>query len=279
MTTTDMTSVTVARRPSDAREAIVLLHSSACSGAQWSDLAGLLAEDYQVFAPDLRGYGQNESWPNHRPLRLADEACVVESLAEACGRPIHLVGHSYGGAVALKVAVEGRIPLSSLTLIEPVAFHVLDNGSPQVEPLFVEILELAYAVRTAVSRGDHRAAMSQFVDYWNGAGAWSRLSPGQQARLLEVAPKVPHDFHAAITEPTRLQDYGRVTVPTLVLSGTESPAPVRQVASLLAATLPDVWAQTVTGAGHMLPLSHRDLVNKTIAAHIGWRREAELRAA
>lgn len=279
MTTIEVNATKIAYQRSGAGEPVVLLHSSACSGAQWSALARLLAEDYQVFAPDLRGYGHSDPWPDHRPLRLADEAAAIEALAETCGRPIHLVGHSYGGAVALKVAAQRRVPLSSLTLIEPVAFHVLDNGAPQVDPLFVEVLDLAYAVRTALSCGDRRAAMAHFVEYWNGAGAWSRLSPEQQARILEVAPKVPHDFHAAITEAARLEDYGRITVPTLLLSGTESPEPVRRVATLLAATLPDVWAETVAGAGHMLPLSHREPVNCAIAEHIDRYREIELRAA
>lgn len=279
MNTIDVNSVKIAYQRSGAGEPVVLLHSSACSGAQWSALAWVLAEDYQVFAPDLRGYGHSDPWPDHRPLRLADEAAAIEALAKVCGQPIHLVGHSYGGAVALKVAAEGRIPLGSLTLIEPVAFHVLDNGAPQVDPLFAEILDLAYAVKTAVSCGDRAAAMAHFVEYWNGAGAWSRLSPDHQARILKVAPKVPHDFHAAITEPRRLEDYGRVTVPTLLLSGTDSPGPVRKVARLLATTLPNVWAQTVTGAGHMLPLTHRDPVNKAIAGHIDWHREADLKAA
>ena len=279
MTTIDVDSSKIAYQRSGAGEPVVLLHSSACSGAQWSALVRFLAEDYQVFAPDLRGYGHSDPWPDHRPLRLADEAAAVEALAAARGRPIHLVGHSYGGAVALKVAAEGRIPLSSLTLIEPVAFHVLDNGASQVDPLFVEVLDLAYAVKTAVSCGDRAAAMAHFVEYWNGAGAWSRLAPDQQARILELAPKVPHDFHAAITEATRLEDYGRIAVPTLMLAGTESPEPVRRVASLLAATLPNVWAETVAGAGHMLPLSHREPVNAAIAEHIDRNRGIELWAA
>jgi pimeloyl-ACP methyl ester carboxylesterase len=57
-------------------------------------------------------------------------------------------------------------------------------------------------------------------------------------------------------------------VPTLLLRGTESPWPTQRICDLLEQTLPDARLENVKGAGHMAPLTHRDLVNAMIVAHL-----------
>src|SRR4051794_38237412 len=83
---------------------VVLLHGSACSGRQWRDLTGRLEDRFRVLAPDLHGHGESDAWPGPAPLTLAGEAAIVAALANLAGEPIHLVGHSYGAAVALHFA-------------------------------------------------------------------------------------------------------------------------------------------------------------------------------
>src|SRR5688572_6699464 len=80
-------------------EPVVLLHSSASSGAQWRALAERLSSRYRVIAPDLYGYGATAHWPGQGPFHLEREAEIVEALLARVGEPAHLVGHSYGGAV------------------------------------------------------------------------------------------------------------------------------------------------------------------------------------
>src|SRR3546814_8229080 len=89
--------------------------------------------------PDLRGYGATEGWSGRAPMRLADEAALVRALAEEAGEPVHLVGHSYGGAVALMAALHFPEAIASLTLIEPVAFFLLRARSASDHALFTEI--------------------------------------------------------------------------------------------------------------------------------------------
>src|SRR5262245_40305747 len=119
-------------------EPVVLLHSSGASGAQWRTLAEQLGERYHVVAPDLYGYGASAPWPGHGPFSLAHEAEIVHALLDRLGERVHLVGHSYGGAVALHVARLHSERLRSLALIEPVAFHLLHER--------VEVVALANAV-------------------------------------------------------------------------------------------------------------------------------------
>ena len=249
-------------------EPVVLLHSSVSSSAQWRSLIEVLQPRCHVMAPDLYGYGGSDPWPGAGRLRLADEAAIVEELVARCGGPIHLVGHSYGGAVALHLALTRPEMLRSLTVIEPVSFHLLWNSDPMGVRFYGEVRELADAIWAAVANGNYREAMARFVDYWNGAGAWARLGEAQRQSIVRAAPKVALDFWSTITEPKVLQDYAAVTAPTLLMSGGCSPAPTRRIVDLLAGTIPGASVEFISGAGHMAPLSHRDAVNEAVADHL-----------
>ena len=265
----DLDGATVAYADSGAGETVLLLHSSAGSGAQWRSLTDKLQSRYRVVAPDLYGYGDTGSWPGRAFPKLADEAALADAVLGSSNAPVHVVGHSYGGAVALRFALDRPDRVKSLTLIEPVAFHLLHEappGSPD-RSLYLEIIDLAGAMSRAECGGYGRA-MARFVDYWNGDGAWAQLRPDQQSELARRGPKVALDFWATLTEPASLRTYQRIDAPTLILRGTRSPQPVRRIAELLTVALPEARLRSIDGAGHMLPLTHRDAVNAAVLDHL-----------
>jgi pimeloyl-ACP methyl ester carboxylesterase len=269
MPTIDLGGTRIACAETGAGETVLLLHSSAGSGALWRSLTERLRTRCRVLAPDLYGYGDTDPWPGHRALTLADEAALAAAvLPPACG-PIHLVGHSYGGAVALRFALQWPGRLRSLTLIEPVAFHLLRDAAEAADRvLFRRVTALAAAVAATTAGGACQDAMAQFIDYWNGEGAWSQATPEAQAALAHRAPKVVLDFQATMSEPTLRAAYRQIAVPALVLRGTQSPRPTRRIAELVAKALPAARLETIDGAGHMLPLTHPESVNAAVAAHL-----------
>ena len=92
-------------REAGAGVPVVCIHASASSSGQWRPLMERLAGRFRSLAVDLYGYGQSPPWPDERPLSLTDEAALIEPVLEAVGDPVHVIGHSYGGAVALKAAL------------------------------------------------------------------------------------------------------------------------------------------------------------------------------
>jgi len=247
---------------------VLLLHCSGSSGAQWRALAASLGQQHDVIAPDLIGYGASAPWPKRGRFRLAEEAAGVRSVIGRLGEPVHLVGHSYGGAVALHIARTRPELLRSLTLVEPSAFHLLRGGDATDRAALFEISAVAAAAKAALDAGNYAGGFGRFVDYWSGPGSWAGMSAEKRAAFAPQLAKVVLDFEALLGEPAELEDVAGIELPTLILQGSATKLPSRRVCRRLRRALPRLAFKVVPGAGHMLPITHRDEVNRHIAAHI-----------
>ncbi|WP_280154778.1 alpha/beta hydrolase [Piscinibacter sp. XHJ-5] len=259
-------------------EPVVLLHSTGASGAQWRALVERLAQRHHVLVPDLLGYGATGDWGGNGAFSLAHEGAIVAALLDRVHEPAHLVGHSYGGAVALHVARAQPQRVRSLALFEPVAFHLLRTGDPLDEAALREVSEAAAFVAHAHAAGDADAAAACFVDYWSGPGTWTAMPPARRDAMASRVGKVVLDFQAVFREPVCAQEFQRLRLPTLLMQGDRSPLSARRVSRLLSRTLPAVRTVTFRGAGHMAPLTHRDEVNEQIVAHLAACRPARATA-
>jgi pimeloyl-ACP methyl ester carboxylesterase len=249
------------------KEVVVLLHCSGSSGAQWRSLEAKIGGRYRVLAPDLRSCGG-----------LAQEAAPIVAMIERLGEPAHLVGHSYGGGVALHIARTRPELLHSLTLIEPSAFHLLRGGDTIDAAALREIMEVALEAKTSLAAGDHSGGFGRFVDYWK-PGSWEAMPAEKRAALAPQLAKVTLDFRALLGERAEIDDVRQVAVPTLLLQGGCTRLPSRCVVHRLRSALPQVSYRVIQGAGHMLPVTHREQVNPLIDEHIGANGAATLREA
>lgn len=257
---------------------VVMLHGSASAGAQWQPVMDKLP-GLHIFAPDMYGCGASDDWRGTQSYCLRAETRIVEALAQISDQPIHLVGHSYGGAVALRFALDHPDLIASLTLIEPVAFHLLKQRSYFDRTLYAEIEIIADAVSDAVLQGDYENGMRCFVDYWNGEGAWLRLGDNRRRHLATMTVKVARQFWAATSERSTLDSYRKIHAPTLIVRGGRSPSPVQRIAQLVAGTIPQANLRTFRSASHMLPLTHPSVIAALIADQIGDSSELHLEAA
>lgn len=249
-------------------ENIVLVHGSCGAGGQWTGVARSLHGQARVTLPDLYGYGATAGWPGRRALTLADEADLLHAMIARQGGPIHLVGHSYGGAVALRYALGRPENVATLTLIEPVAFNLLRFGSRGDKSSLEEIKCLAGGIWQSVARGEDWPAMARFVDYWNGAGTWTLLDDDQRQALAVKTRKVSQDFWAVLNDDVSLSDVASLAMPTAIVSGALSPLPAQRIARLFEAAARGATVKVVHDGGHMLPLTHAERIAGMIAAHV-----------
>ena len=257
-------------RRESARPAVaslVCLHASASSGRQWQPLQRRLTGRYQVLSPVLFGSGDGPSWPAEREMTLADEVARLQPVFESAGEPVHLVGHSYGGAVAVRAALTYPGRFQSLVLIEPVLFSLLLAEDPG-QPAAREIVALCQHTRAAVEVEALDSAAGRFIDYWIGPGTWADMAPQRRVPVARAMPGVRRQWSAIFAEATPLPVYSALDLPVLYLVGSRSPASARSVARLLTRVLPDVTTVELDGAGHMAPLTHPDLVNAAIETHL-----------
>jgi len=245
--------------------AVVIGHCSSASHKEWLPLIEILKSDWRVLAPDFIGYGQSQPWPATEPFSSSADLKVLLAVAKKAKGPLHLVGHSYGAALALEAARTLGSRVKSLTLIEPVSFHLLRI---EERPEWAEVEKLGRSVLGAVAKGEDREAAKAFMTYWFGRLRWW-LSPERfKTAIAATIPKVALEFSIAIDGQTSLQDYAEITAPTLLIAGSKTRAPTRAIIDLLAATLPNAKLEILPGAGHMSPFTHPSEINRLIIGHL-----------
>jgi len=247
-----------------AGSAVVLLHCTLSSKNQWRALSDLLEGEHRVIAVDLYGYGETPMPEKRVGFSLLDEVELVQSLLDTIllpGERFHLVGHSYGGAIALRYCQRFPQRIRSLAVFEPVAFHLLGRDDPGLEPVHAMMRELA----ELLAAGRPAEAAATFLDYWSGAGSFANYPSRVQKDFARRTPKLALDFQALTGEPLTLDDYRELTLPVTLIAGKSSRLPALRVAQELGRVLPDCsvhWVDT----GHMGPVTHPELINPIITA-------------
>ena len=253
------------REAGAAGPGVVCVHCNASSSAQWRGLMDRLAPRFHVLAGDSHGAGRGPAWPADRTLRLQDEVALLQPLIQRAGEPLALVGHSYGGAVALLAALQHRP--RALVLYEPTLFALLDEEAPSPNEAD-GIRQTVADAAVHLARGDRSAAAGRFIDFWMGDGSWARTPENRRAPIEEAIVHVQGWGTALFTQPTPLADFGALDMPVLMMVGSESPASSRGVARRLASVLPRLQLLELEGLGHMGPVTHPERVNAIIEDYL-----------
>lgn len=251
-------------REAGSGPAVVCLHSNASNSSQWRDLMETLSPRYRVLAPDSYGSGKSVDWVSDRTICLNDEVDFIEPVLRSAGDSYLVVAHSYGAAVALKVALRQPRRVRALVLFEPTLFSLIDAESPSPNEAD-GIRQAVRAAGEALDGGNPSEAAKHFIDYWMAPGSWDNTPDSRKAPIAASIVNVRRWGHALFTEPTRLQAFGDLDMPVLYMTGKASPQSASGVARLLTAVLPRVEKIEFDGLGHMGPLTHPKLVNRAIA--------------
>jgi pimeloyl-ACP methyl ester carboxylesterase len=237
---------------------VVLLHGSASAAAAWAAVKQHLLADYRTLAPDLRGYGQSQPWPRGETLTPETDLLTVEAMLDVAGEPVHLIGHSAGAVIALRAATRHPERIASLSLIEPVAFTLLQQGKDQHRDreLWAEIEMLARRHIDFVGQGRDEDAAAAFVSYWVGPHVWRDLALPMRALIIESMPRVAAEWRLMFEAPDFVARVDEIGVPIQLFLGTHTTPATKRVMAHLRETFRQADYVELEGAGHLSLHSH-----------------------
>ena len=246
---------------------LVMLHAGGSSGKQWLKAAAFLQDRFRVIAPDLWGFGLTEAWTGEESLTHDHQALLVAAVIEhVAAGPAHVVGHSYGGATALRLALQRQHLVRSLILIEPIVTPLLKLAGE--DEVFREYFELAQAFLRSAASGRLEDAWRGFIDYRNGDGTWAALPSATKERFKVATDSTVAAFESNLSNPISLEDIRTIQMPALIMCGERTTVPDRRVTEILRAQMPRSRYAIIPGADHMSPLSHPELIANAVRDHV-----------
>ena len=250
----------------------VCLHTSASSGRQWQELAATLDGRIRTITPDLVGYGKGDRYRRGGRFHLDQEVQnVLRQIKAETGKdngPLHLVGHSYGAAVALQIALTYPERVASLTLYEPAQFLLLfadGLNSPEGREILALRKFMHENMKSPIGRW---SVAKKYIDYWSGEGSWNKMSFLRRRALAGLMPKVAAEFEAILSANVSAADFADLNMPVRLILGSDTHATARKVTEVLNDVLPNVELVTVDGAEHMAPATQAANINPLFAGHV-----------
>lgn len=243
---------------------VILVHSSVSGARQWRKLSQLLATNFHVKAINLFGYGQTPPWSADRMQNLSDQAALVEAIVPNGSKDIALVGHSFGGSVAMRAAANLGNRVKKLVLLEPNPFHLLhDHGYLEA---YDEIKQLRHIIKTCGANGEWVTAAEHFANYWGGAGSWASMDQDRRATFATALKPNFHEWDAILNETTSLNDWvGQLPSKTLVVYDNDTVRPIKEIVLLMSEAAKHWKIKSISKGGHMAPLTHPELINPLVA--------------
>ncbi len=242
----------------DGAQGALLLHCSLASSDAWRGVAGHLTSDLTMKALDFPGHGNSVDWDGTGDYH---ELCYDVAVAFLT-RPMHLIGHSLGATVALRLAVEQPELVRSLVLIEPV-FFAAAKGLDAYAVFEKEVAPFA----KAFGAGQNEDAARMFTDLWGTGAAWQDLPAALRQSFVDRIELIPATEGALYHDNAGVVAQGKIegiTCPVLLIEGDHSPAIIHAINGALAKRLPDATRVSVKGAGHMVPITHAKEVAQAI---------------
>lgn len=224
---------------------IACIHGGGSSAVMWGEAVEELAPLGRVIAYDRRGCARSERPEPYERTSVAEQADDAAALLDAlAATPAVVIGRSYGGAVAVDLALRYRDRVRALVLLEGDALGLSPAG-----------LEWTRAIRdrlrlVAAQEGVD-AVYEALIDEVVGEGVWDSFPDGVRQILSRNGPALLAELHYVDEAVPDAAAFATVDKPVLLVAASESPPPQREMTEAMAAALPDARTVLVAG-GHLV---------------------------
>lgn len=243
------------------RDPALLLHCALAHSKAWTPLAEQFSDRLAMLAPDMPGHGRSAKWDHRQDLH--DQ---VTAIARDClGDGGHVIGHSFGATVALRLAIEAPEAVRSLTLIEPVLFAAAGESESDVLCGYINETE---AFNAALARDDWTSAAKDFIRIWGDGRPWEALTEREQELFASQMHFIRETEACLLKDSAGLLLPGRlesIRCPVHLIRGGSSVPIIAAIHRTLAGRIPGARDCVIAGAGHMVPITHPTPVAREIA--------------
>jgi pimeloyl-ACP methyl ester carboxylesterase len=233
---------------------IVFIHGSYATTSTWKRIVDRLATTNRCISIKLPGHCGTPDPEDFSNPTIETELTILEHVVGSLtDEPIHLVGHSFGGVIALAQALKGNLPISQVSLFEPVAVWVLDVVHD--EPMLARLNSFLARYRDDVAH-NRPYACGQVLDFWGGEGSFEPLPDFIKQGMVPLVDNNIRHWDIGVGIDSQLSDLQACTIPTRLICGTESNPVARAICDHLGKLLPVSKNYTIEGASHFMVTTH-----------------------
>jgi pimeloyl-ACP methyl ester carboxylesterase len=250
---------------------LILIHGSVGDYREWSKQITPFSEHYHVIA-----YSRRYHWPNSAPGSDADASLDQQvndlfELIKAIGvGPVHIVGHSIGGAIALNFTIRHPELVRSLVLAEPAVSGVLSK-TPGNDTLLKESQAIRAKMKEVFSMGNDELIVKTYADHV-APGDFERANPEERKMFFENVSAFQLDFNSQ-RPPFSCEDAQKITVPVFVLAGSQSPMGLQRIAEITAQCITGAKFVTISQATHWLQHDQPQRFNDEVLAFLAGNKK------
>ncbi|MEV4625756.1 alpha/beta hydrolase [Micromonospora sp. NPDC049523] len=232
----------IAFERSGSGPAVVVIGGGLNDRAMFTPFASILSEHFTVFNYDRRGRGDSE-YGDPEQYTIDREVEDLAAVIEATGEPTAVFANCTGGMIAIRAAAAG-VPMSKLGLYEP------PYNSPKATPEQVtQLKELIAEDRrdetvTLFAKDIVRFMNDETLDHFKQHPAWQAFVSMSPSTIYDTVISTEHNS-------IPLESLPQVKVPTLIVRGEDSSAPIKDACLTLSEEIPGARLITLEGEGHL----------------------------
>jgi esterase len=224
---------------------ILCIHGGGSSALMWADAVDKLARVGRVIAYDRRGCTRSERPEPYERTTVGEQADDAAALLDArAATPAVVIGRSYGGAVAIDLALRYPDRVRALVLLEGDALGLSPAGLEWTKGIRDRLRDVA-------ARDGVDAVYEALIDEVVGEGAWDSFPDEVRQILAQNGPALLAELHYVDEVMPDTAAFATIDKPVLLLAATESPREQREMTEAMTGALPHTHAALV-GGGHLV---------------------------
>ena len=224
---------------------VMLLCSTGLDSRQWKGILPLL-EGRRVICPHYLCYPDTDYWHGEGEIDSWVDYLACKELLLSESGPIDIVGHSYGGFIALRLAKEHPGRIRKMAFHEPIVWGCLQfTERDDLKDEFGEVVETFFTENL-----EPEDFLKDFIDYWNFEGSWDGMPRKRKDMWFELEEKILSEVRLLCYDKTPPSYYESIAHPILITLSKESPPHQIEACRIVAESLEDARIIDVPG-GHM----------------------------